>query len=329
MDMSIRFPNLGLELDYVPKSIRIFGFEFTIYGLLIALGMLLGTAFVLREARRRQKNLNDYLGMLLAALAAGFLGARLFYVAFSWSMYKANLMQIFTVRSGGMAFYGALFGGILGASLYCRNRKLPFMEMADTLSRGVLLAQIIGRWGDFFNRESFGEYTNQIFAMQLPLSSVRAGEVTGTMREELLSIGGVSYVQVSPVFLYESFACLVLFLLLLVVERRKRFQGETFMWYLTWYGFIRAFVEWQRTDKLVWPGTRVGVSMGISVALFSFFGIGILVKRMMTRKRADVRKQREERIIEEEEQTKDQEIMSEDESANAPEEETVSKISEQ
>ena len=154
----------------------------------------------------------------------GVIGARALYVCFSWNLYKGNVNQIFNLRGGGLAFYGGLFGGMLGAAIYCAIRKKAFMQMADTACMGLVIAQIIGRWGDFFNRESFGEYTNSIFAMQLPLSAVRSSEVTSVMRENLETIGGVSYIQVHPVFLYESLWCLLLFLLVLVWKRKKRFM---------------------------------------------------------------------------------------------------------
>ena len=214
--MSIQFPNLGITLDYVGKSVYIFGFEITFFGLAIAIGMLLGLGFVILEARRCGENKDSYLEMLIVSLITGIIGARLFYVLFSWSTYKGNIVQILNIRNGGLAFYGGLLGGVIGAALYCMIRRRPFMQMADTVSMGVVIAQIIGRWGDFFNRESFGEYTNSIFAMQLPLSAVRSGEVTTVMRENLETLGGVSYIQVHPVFLYESAWCLLLFLLLMV-----------------------------------------------------------------------------------------------------------------
>ena len=114
-----------------------------------------------------------------------------------------------------------------GAAIYCGVRRKSFMQMADTASMGIVIAQIIGRWGDFFNRESFGEYTNSIFAMQLPLSAVRSSEVTSAMRENLETIGGTSYIQVHPVFLYESLWCLLLFLLMLVWEAQKTFPRRS------------------------------------------------------------------------------------------------------
>ena len=159
MDMSIRFPNLGLNLGYVGTSVNLFGFRISFYGILIALGMILGLAFIVLEAKRCNEDQDAYLSMMILSLITGVAGARLFYVAFSWNLYKGNVMQIFNIRSGGMAFYGALLGGILGAALYCRIRKLSFMQMADTASMGILIGQIIGRWGNLFNRESFGEYT--------------------------------------------------------------------------------------------------------------------------------------------------------------------------
>lgn len=267
--MSIQFPNLGINLDYVGKSIQIFGFEITFFGLVIALGMLLGMGFVILEAKRCGENKDDYLEMMIISLLLGVVGSRMplcFYVP--GIFINGNIIEIFNVRNGGLTFYGGLFGGMLGAAIYCGVRRKSFMQMADTASMGIVIAQIIGRWGDFFNRESFGEYTNSIFAMQLPLSAVRSSEVTSAMRENLETIGGTSYIQVHPVFLYESLWCLLLFLLMLVWKRKKHFHGEVFLKYLAGYGLGRFCIELLRTDKLMIPGTSVGISQLISAALF-------------------------------------------------------------
>lgn len=177
--------------------------------------------FVILEAKRCSENKDDYLEMMIMSLLLGVVGSRMLYVLCSWNLYKGNIIEIFNVRNGGLTFYGGLFGGMLGAAIYCGVRRKSFMQMADTASMGIVIAQIIGRWGDFFNRESFGEYTNSIFAMQLPLSAVRSSEVTSAMRENLETIGGTSYIQVHPVFLYESLWCLLLFLLMLVWKRKN------------------------------------------------------------------------------------------------------------
>ena len=210
MDMSIRFPGINLVLDYVPRAFQIFGMEFTIYGMLIAVGALLGMGLVVLEAGRNHEDQNKYLDMMILSLAASVVGSRLFYVIFSWELYQGNLRTIFDVRNGGYAFYGGLLGGVLAATLFCRLAKLPFWQMADTVSLGLLLGQVVGRWGNFFNRESFGEYTDGVLTMQLPISAVRSGEVSGAMRDNLLTIDGVSFIQVQPVFLYESLWCLFL-----------------------------------------------------------------------------------------------------------------------
>lgn len=302
--MSVRFPNLGLEFEYVPVSVRVFGFEITFFGILLAVGMLLGMIFVVLEAKRKKQDVNLYLGMMISGLAGGFIGARFFYVLLSWSVYKTDIMKVFDTRSGGMVFYGGLLGGVLAAAIFCRIKKAAFMEMADVAVKGLLIGQIIGRWGNFFNRESFGEYTSNVLTMQLPLSNVRAGEVTPWMRENLVTIDNVSYIQATPLFLYESIWCLLLLLLLFVWNRRKLFAGEIFMRYLAGYGFGRFFIEWIRTDKMFLPGTDIAVNQAISAGLFLLFTVVVIVKRIMAKKRAALEKRRKARFYEEAERVR-------------------------
>lgn len=302
--MSVRFPNLGLEFEYVPVSVRVFGFEITFFGILLAVGMLLGMVFVVLEAKRKKQDANLYLGMMIFGLAGGFIGARFFYVLLSWSVYKTDIMKVFDTRSGGMVFYGGLLGGVLAAAIFCRIKKAAFMEMADVAVKGLLIGQIIGRWGNFFNRESFGEYTSNVLTMQLPLSNVRAGEVTPWMRENLVTIDNVSYIQATPLFLYESIWCLLLLLLLFVWNRRKLFAGEIFMRYLAGYGFGRFFIEWIRTDKMFLPGTDIAVNQAISAGLFLLFTVVVIVKRIMAKKRAALEKRRKARFYEEAERVR-------------------------
>ena len=151
MEMSIRFPGLNLVLEYVPASFTIFGMEFTIYGVLIAIGALLGMGLVVLEAGRNHQDTNKYLDLSIISLAASVIGSRLFYVIFSWGLYQGNPMGIFDLRNGGYVFYGGLLFGILAAVIFCKVVKAPFWEMADNLCLGVLLGQVIGRWGNFFN----------------------------------------------------------------------------------------------------------------------------------------------------------------------------------
>ncbi len=306
MDMSIRFPGLKLVLDYVPKSFEIFGFEITIYGVLIAVGMLLGIFFVVLEARRNHEEPDAYLDLAIITLITGVIGARLLYAAFSWSLYKNDPGQILNVRSGGMLFYGGLLGGVLGGIVYCRIRKKSFWKMADLACMGILIGQIIGKWGSFFNRESFGEDVDNILSMQLPLTAVRAGEVTTTMRENLQMVDGVSCILVQPLFLYESLWCLLVLMMLMMHLRRRVFQGEIFLRYLAGYGLGRFVIQWMRTDKVFFPGTEIDVSLVISGVLFVLCTVIVTVKIVMAKKRARVRKRRIEKDYQAEQQAAEQ-----------------------
>lgn len=299
MEMSIRFPGLGLVFDYVPRSFQIFGMEFTIYGVLIAVGALLGMGLVTLEAKRNGEDQNRYLDMMLISLLVSVAGSRLFYVAFSWGFYKENLNAILDFRNGGYALYGGLLFGFLAAAVFCRITKTSFWQSADIACPGILLGQAIGRWGNFFNRESFGEYTDLPWAMQIPVSTVRSGEVSGAMRDNLLTINGISYIQVQPIFLYESLWCLLLFLLLMAMRRKKKYEGELFMIYLAGYGLGRFFFEWFRTDKLYIPGTKVGISLVISAILFAVFMPVVIIRRVMAQKRDTIRRQRRKRFLDE------------------------------
>lgn len=298
MDMSIRFPKLGIEFEYVAGAFRINEFDLSIYGLLIAVGMLAGLMVVMLEVKRAREDQNQYLWMLIFAVIGALIGARLLYAAFSWKQFQGDFMEVFRIRNGGMAIYGAIGGGTLAIALYARLRKLDFMKMADFASIGLVVGQIIGRWGDFFNRESFGEYTDGIFAMQIPLASVRSSEVTSLMRENLVMIDGVSYIQVHPTFFYESMWCLFLLFILLRYKRRKKFQGEIFMRYLAGYGFGRFWIEYLRTDSLMIPGMKISVSLVISAGLFIVFGTVATVERFMMKKREALRRRRKEAYYE-------------------------------
>lgn len=294
MEMSVRFPNLHLVLGYLPRSFCIFGMEFTLYGVLIAVGTLLGTVFVLLEAKRSRQDQNKYLCIILLSLISAVFGSRLCYVSFSWKMYSSAPMGIFHMRDGGYMLYGGLFAGILAVWIFCRFAHMPFWQIADTVCLGILLGQAVGRWGNFFNRESFGEYTDSLFAMQIPVSMVRSAEVSGAMRDNMMTIEGISYIQVHPVFLYESIWCLLLFILLSLL-RKKKFHGEIFMLYLSGYGLGRFFFEWLRTDKVFIPGTRIDISLVISAALVLIFVPAVIIQRIMTVKRAVLWKKRRER----------------------------------
>lgn len=299
--MTVRFPNLQVEFGYLPKSFWIFGYEISMYGILLALGLIVGVLVIVLEAKRKNQSQNMYLGAAILSLVLGTAGARLWYALFHIGTYMGRPEELLRLHGGGFSFFGALLGGTLALAVFAKIRKFPFGEMADTVSIGLATGQIITAWGSFFSREAFGEYTDSLFAMELPVSAVHAGDITALMRENLVEAGGISFVRVHPLFLYESAWCLFLLLVLLARKRRKRFSGEVFMRYLAGYGFGRFFLSWLRTDELRIPGTGIAVSQILGAALFFVFGIMVLVKRSMAKKRADVRRRRREKIYEEEE----------------------------
>lgn len=278
MDMQIYFPHLGIHLEHVGKNFSIFGFTIAYYGVVIVIGMLIAMALIMYTAKRFGENPDNYYDVSLMAILIGIVGARAYYVFFAWDMYKDDLFQIFNIRNGGLAIYGGIIFGALTVFVYSRVKKKSFLHMADILILGVVFGQIMGRWGNFFNREAFGEYTDGLFAMQLPVSAVRQNEITQTMWEHAVTINGVEFIQVSPTFLYESLWNLGLLLILLFLIGRKRFDGQVFLTYVMGYGLGRVWIEGLRTDQLLVPGTTLPVSQLLSGTMVVAAVIGLLIK---------------------------------------------------
>lgn len=264
MDYSIAFPHLGIELEHVGKSISLFGIDIAYYGIVIAVGMLVAMLYLSYETRRMQENSGLYFDFAIVVILCGFIGARLYYVIFSWDSYKNDLLSILNIREGGLAIYGGLIGATIAAIIFTRIKKMNFWRAADVAMPCVLIGQIFGRWGNFFNREAFGEYTDSVFAMRLPLNAVRSSDVSSLMRAN--SYDG--YIQVSPTFLYESLWNLGVLIFLIIIKKYKRFDGQIFWLYVLLYGLGRFWIESLRTDQLLLPGIEIPVSMvvaGISV----------------------------------------------------------------
>lgn len=287
MNTSINFPNLGIHLSNVGKSISIGGFEIAYYGMIIACGMILGLCIAMWVAKKTNQNPDQYFDVALYAIPIALIGARAYYVIFSWDQYKDNLIHILYFREGGLAIFGGVIAAVITFYVYVKIKKQNFWLMADTACVGLVLGQIIGRWGNFFNREAFGGYTNGLFAMQLPLNAVRSSDVTQEMMEHLQTIDGVQYIQVHPTFLYENLWNIgVLLLLLLLFTKHKKFDGEIFLLYLAGYGIGRFWIEGLRTDQLLLPGTKLPVSQVLSavVAIVSIAVILIQRKRCTAKK---------------------------------------------
>ncbi|HAD19043.1 MAG TPA: prolipoprotein diacylglyceryl transferase, partial [Lachnospiraceae bacterium] len=276
--------HLHLYLRHVPKSIHVFGFEIALYGIVIATGMVLATLLVMAVARRTGQTPDDYLNLAILGIIISVICARLYYVAFSWDLYKDHPLSILNIRQGGLAIYGGVIGAVFSAWLYARIKKLNMRLVFDTAVLGLVLGQIIGRWGNFFNREAFGGYTDGLLAMRLPVSAVRASDISSALAEHMLTIDGIQYIQVHPTFLYESLWNLALLILLLLWTRHKKFNGEVFCLYLVGYGIGRAWIEGLRTDQLLIPGTSLAVSQVLSVILAALGVLLLLIGRRVHRR---------------------------------------------
>ena len=283
MNMSINFPHLGIYLDHVGKFISVNGFHIAYYGIIMGCSILLGLYLAEREAKRTGQNPDTYTDLVIYAIVVSIICARTYYVIFSWDNYKNDLLSIFNLRQGGIAIYGAVIGAVATVFVYSRVKKLSFTRMLDTACIGLVAGQILGRWGNFFNREAFGGYTDGLFAMQLPVSAVRAHEITDQMWAHLQLIGGEQFIQVHPTFLYESLWNLGVICVLYWYRTRKKFQGELFLTYLLGYGLGRVWIEGLRTDQLQIGGTGIPVSQMLAGVLI-VFSLCMIVKGRKTAK---------------------------------------------
>lgn len=264
MGYDLRFVHLGITIQHLQNHITIFGFSIAFYGIIIGIGMLLGITLAARDAERRGIGEDTVYDFALLGIVCGVIGARLYYVFFRWDNYRGNLLEILNLRAGGLAIYGGVIGGILSLMFYCKRKKQNFLNLADSSILGVLVGQILGRWGNFFNAEAFGRYTDSLFAMQLRRDIVNPIMINSALLQHLVRVNGVDYIQVHPTFLYESVWNLCLLLFLLWYRPKKRFTGEMFFLYLGGYGLGRVWIEGLRTDSLLLPGTGIAVSQALA-----------------------------------------------------------------
>lgn len=260
----IIFPGMGITIDNLDAiAFNIFGIDIYWYGLIIACGVMSGLYLAMREAKRTGQDPNDYIDFIIIAMITSMIGARLYYVILSWDQYKDNLWQIFNFRQGGLAIYGAIIASVITLYFFTKRKKLKFTLMADTAVLGLILGQVIGRWGNFVNREAFGGYTDSFTAMMIKVSDAKyiPSELIGNIDV----INGIEYISVHPTFLYESLWNLVLLICLLLYRKRKKFEGEVFALYVVGYGIGRFFIEGMRTDQLIIGSTGIAISQVVAI----------------------------------------------------------------
>lgn len=307
LSSNINFPNLGIELNDVPSGFNLFGYHIALYGVVIGLGMLLGWLIAEWMAKRTGQNTEFYLDFALYAIVLSVIGARLYYVVFAWDEFADSPLSIFNLRTGGLAIYGGIIAAVLTAFIYTRIKKYSFWLLADTCCIGLITGQIIGRWGNFFNREAFGKYTDGLLAMQVErrvVENVFQGTVSVDrlnqlyegrpaalnrileIRNHIVTVNGIEYIQVHPTFLYEALWNLCLLIILILYTKHKKFDGEVALLYFAGYGLGRVWMEGLRTDQLFLWGTPFAVSQLLSALIV----IAALVIIIYKRKKLAVRK---------------------------------------
>lgn len=275
----ISFPNLGIYLSNVPYGFYVGNFFIAFYGVFITLGVLAGINIAAYLAKKSGQNPDHYWDFAIYAVVFSIIGARAYYVIFSWKDYRDKLLDIFKIRQGGLAIYGGVIAAFITLFIYNKIKKTKALVMGDTSVAGLVMGQVIGRWGNFMNREVFGEYTNNIFAMRLPIAAVRdAGDITENIRSHMMP--GDNFIQVHPTFLYESLLNLCLFFAIVLYFKHKKFDGEVCLLYLGGYGIIRFFVEGIRTDQLHLGDTGIAVSQVLGISLFIFAVVVDIVVRI-------------------------------------------------
>ena len=269
--MQVQFPELGLEFWLNRVAISINGFSIYWYAVLITSGAVLGILYAFKVAKNHGVNDDDLLDVIFVAVITGILGARIYYVVFQWDYFQHNLTEILNIRSGGIAIYGGIIGGILGGYIVCRIKKIKVIPILDIAGVSLLVAQGIGRWGNFVNQEAFGFNTTSIFGMY----SEATNKYLTEHQESLAQLGMIvdPSLPVHPTFLYESVWCIVGAILLAIYSKHRKFDGEIALMYAAWYGLGRFFIEGLRTDSLMIGSFRVSQLLALVCVIVSAFAI--------------------------------------------------------
>jgi len=275
----IVFPNLGIDVTIDKTAFSVFGFEIKWYAVIISFGLLLAVLYCFPRMKKFGIDVDRAIDAIMGGVIGGMLGARIYYVAFRWEHYAGNIKAILNFRNGGLAIYGGLIGAVLVGGIICIIRKVRLAPMLDIAGMGFLIGQGIGRWGNFVNQEAFGTNTDSLFAMTggtiqnviIKETSYLDGSMYGTGMSELYGV--------HPCFLYESAWCIAGFIILAIYSNHRKFDGQLFLMYLSWYGLGRFFIEGIRTDSLMLGNIRASQLLAMLCVIVSIaVHIAILMK---------------------------------------------------
>ena len=263
------FPKLGLSFNFSSVAFSIFGLDIYWYGIIVMCAMLVAICYIFLRAKRFNINADALTSIITWVIVGGVIGARLYYIIFNHKNIH-TFFEAINIRNGGIAISGGLIGGGLAMVATAKVKKVKLLPLLDLMAGGVIIAQAIGRWGNFFNMEAFGCNTDLPWGMtSLPIKRMLGA----------LQAAGVDVnpdLPVHPCFLYESVWCLLGFVFIAAYSKRKKFDGELFAIYILWYSFGRFFIEGLRTDSLMLGNVRI--SQAVSLLLFVFAGVTLWYK---------------------------------------------------
>lgn len=254
----VLFPGLGdFAIEINPVAFTVFGKPIMWYGIIIAVGFLLAAIYAMKRSKAFGLNEDILIDMLLFATPIAIIFARLYYVVFYWDNYKYDPISALYIWEGGIAIYGGIIGAVLTCAVFCKVRKIKLGAVLDIGALGLMIGQMIGRWGNFVNCEAYGTQTDNLFRMTI--SSASTGQIIAE--------------NVHPCFLYESMWLLVGFIFLHFYSKKRKFRGEIFLLYVAWYGLGRGMIEGLRIDSLYFFGTSLRVSqfLGFASCLVAVF----------------------------------------------------------
>ena len=264
----IAFPGLGIKEFALDRTAFSIG-NVTVYwyGIIVCLAMVCGFAFAYMRMKKEGMTGDDLADLILFCVPVGIVGARLYYVLTSLDSYK-SFWDVIAVWNGGLAIYGGIIAGVATFTLVCRHKKMPVLQMYDCAAPGLVLGQIIGRWGNFFNAEAYG------IADKYEILG-KSFDISGTIDKNPLRMM-INGETVHPTFLYESLWNLLGFALMNLLFKKKAFDGEVLLWYIGWYGLGRFFIEGLRGDSLYVGNIRISQLLALLCFVFALCAVAAL-----------------------------------------------------
>lgn len=281
-EVSVRFPGPGIEFNNLAETFKIFGLEISMKGIFVVLALILGFVVVIYEAHSTWQDVEMYINLGICVIIMGITGSRMCYVIHSWNYYRHNILEIFNILNGEGLLYGGIFAAIIPCIIAAGRKKVPALKIIDTMCLGLVLGRAVGSLGEMFGRECFGKFTDSFFSMQIKYDEVK-GVVNQEIIDNLIRYDGTTYIQVHPIFLYETVWYLMLFVLLMIFKRFKKNDGDIVLWYIAGFTIGNIIIELFRISPFKFMGTCISLTQFMS-AIILIIVVSIYIWRLIRQK---------------------------------------------